>query len=425
MSQLNEVIKNFLFAASLKPDDTLISKVVSAKRLLYINLGAEVDRYPYSTAVATEITCKEMLIAVDRPRLIQASASSMSANGGGNKASTTTAASATSKKYNPKDYVQRLYTFRNVLKKTMTTDKLFTLLHHSHHVLPAALVENTQQSLSTLFEALDRKDPCVANANANETVRTASSLRRRTEDEETVLTSISRAEYFCAGIFCEAKRRPELGALLKLEQLTELAEVQADAFRNAAKILLPLLQTYVYAETAKATVPPPLPSASSSSSAPSSSTKRRTVAPEEVLDFDDDNDSYGILAVAVDSVDGGDSETAATGGGSRSSSSNNNNPFPSAPTMAASSTLGKRNLQAFLQSDRRRHLADLAYQQQQQKEAASAAVRAHALKGEDDEETKRQRQLQETQRWRLLYEIWRESVTSSSSASASASAVVV
>lgn len=423
MSQLNEVIKNFLFAASLKPDDTLISKVVSAKRLLYINLGAEVDRYPYSTAVATEITCKDMLIAVDRPRLIQASASSMSANGGGNKAlpvggKGTAATSATNKKYNPKEYVQRLYTFRNVLKKTMTTDKLFTLLHHSHHVLPAALVENTQQSLSTLFEALDRKDPFVANANANETIRTASS-HRRTEDEETVLTSISRAEYFCAGIFCEAKRRPELGALLKLEQLTELAEVQADAFRNAAKILMPLLQTYVYADTTKATVPPPPPSA------PSSSSKRRTVAPDEVLDFDDDNDSYGILAVAVDSVDGGDSETAATGG-SKSSSSAHGAP---APTVAASSTLGKRNLQAFLQSDRRRHLAELAYQQQQQKDAASAAARAHALKGEDDEETKRQRQLQETQRWRLLYEIWRESVTQvpppSSSLTSSSSAVVV
>lgn len=389
MSNLNEVVKNFLFAASLRADDALISKVVSAKRLLFIGIGSEVDHYMYSMAAISEIVCKELFMAVDRQRLIEASASSTILGKSSNNSFTSSSNSNNkAKKFNAKEYVQKLYLYRTVLKKVLTMEKLFTLLHNSHHVVPAALVEHAQQSLATLFDLLDSKCPHASQIASG-------GKKCRSKEEEQVWASLSRAEYFCAGIFCEAKRRPEYASLLKLEKLTEVAEIQLDTFKTVVKVLQPILLEMVYED--KSNDPTNGSSLAANAAGQLAGKKKlKSINTGEVLDFDE--------------PDSEDDESKDQQRDTKPNSVTSDSQDTISAAAPAASTLGKRNLQAFLQHDRRRHLAELAYQQQQEHQTRKSDLRSDAqLQNKLQEDERRQRELVETQQqFRLLYELWRD-----------------
>lgn len=121
----------------------------------------------------------------------------------------------------------------------------------------------------------------------------------------------------------------------------------------------------------------------------------KRIDPNEILDLDetDDLESKGADSLGKDSISKASTKTE-----------------PSETVGSThGSTLGKRNLQAFLSHDRRRHLAELAHQQVSGNMAAN--MNAHGATqhvNKDAEEMKRQKEIQEMQQYRLLFEIWRE-----------------
>jgi hypothetical protein len=196
-----ESIKLYLVASSINPSSDLVSKILNYTRMMTINVPDAFARYIHSTAVLTEICCKEFQIDFDRKCLFRQD----------QRHQTSKANSANRINYNISDFSRHLAMYRSILKRPLRKEYLQSLLSRSF----------TQDVVDEALKKLDL-------------LKTSSSLPKKITKE-----MLDGNDYFAAAILIVLYERGD-GKGTEL-YLAELVEISLDTLKTTKKSLLELL----------------------------------------------------------------------------------------------------------------------------------------------------------------------------------------